>query len=237
MGSFTAVASLLALFALIWFILKKFASPQAKARAVLQAYGVSKERGIPEQECLFQIFDTRPPWNNLPKMFLRELATRLHSKENVVDFVIFSERTGILQTNILKTPSMDEYDLDSAFGGVATALIGRAHAFGSKNRFHDAKAVLEWILLLHPSFLPAWSGMAVVAFQLNDHPTALHWAEKVLNHLANTDGDNLLDREHDEFKGSGGSEKTTQLSEGPGRTDKWNQVQQEMETIRDACSR
>ena len=154
-----------------------------------------------------------------------------------MDFVIFSERTGILQNNILKTASMGECDFDSVFGEVATALIGRAHAFGNKNRFHDAKAVLEWILLLHPSFLPAWSGMAVMAFRMNDHPTALHWAEKVLNHLANPDGDNVLDRRHDEFKGPVGSGKTTQPSEGLGRTDKWKQVQQEMETIREACSR
>src|ERR1700704_3775135 len=115
MGALISIGSLLLLVAIIWFLSKKL-SPRSKAGVLLLAYQACKENGAPENECLFQMFDTRPPWNNLPKTFLREIATRLRTKENIVNFVIFSERTGILQTNILKTPSTVEFDPAFALG-------------------------------------------------------------------------------------------------------------------------
>lgn len=237
MGTLISIGSLLFLVAIIWFLLKKFGSPQSKARVLLLAYQACKESGAPENECLFQMFDTRPPWNNLPKTFLREIATRLRTKENIVNFIIFSERTGILQTNILRTPSTVEFDPDFALGGVAMALISRANAFSNRSHFQDAKDVLEWALLLNPRFVHAWSSMAVVAFRTNDHLTALHWAEKVLNYVPNPNSDDFWERGNAERMAPDGSEKAAQLLGEPGGTDTWKQVQQQMEAIRQACSR
>jgi len=237
MGTLISIGSLLFLVAIIWFLLKKFGSPQSRVRVLLLAYQACKESGAPENECLFQMFDTRPPWNNLPKTFLREIATRLRTKENIVNFVIFSERTGILQTNILRTPSTVEFDPDFALGGVARALISRANAFSNRSNFRDAKDVLEWVVLLSPRFVRAWSSMAVVAFRTNDHQTALHWAEKVLNYVPNPNSDDFWERGNAELMAPGGSEKAVQLLGEPGGTDTWKQVQQQMEEIRQACSR
>ena len=237
MGTLISIGSLLFLVAIIWFLLKKFGSPQSRVRVLLLAYQACKESGAPENECLFQMFDTRPPWNNLPKTFLREIATRLRTKENIVNFVIFSERTGILQTNILRTPSTVEFDPDFALGGVARALISRANAFSNRSNFRDAKDVLEWVVLLSPRFVRAWSSMAVVAFRTNDHQTALHWAEKVLNYVPNPNSDDFWERGNAELMAPGGSEKAAQLLGEPGGTDTWKQVQQQMEAIRQACSR
>lgn len=237
MGSLISLGSLIFLIAIIWFLLKKFGSPQSKAKVLLLAYQASKESGAPENECLFQMFDTRPPWNSLPKTFLREIATRLQTKENIVNFIIFSERTGILQTNILKIPSTVEFDQDFALGAVATALISRANAFSNRSRFQDAKHVLEWVVLLNPRFVQAWSIMAEVAFRTNDHQTALFWAEKVLNYVPNPNSDDFGERGSAELMAPVGSEKAAQLLGELGKTDTWKQVQQQMETIREACNR
>ena len=237
MGSLISLGSLLFLIVIIWFLLKKFGSPQSKAGNLLLAYQTCKESGGPENECLFQMFDTRPPWNSLPKTFLREIATRLQTKENIANFVIFSERTGILQSNILRIPSTIEFDQDFALGSVATALISRANAFSNRSRFQDAKHVLEWVVLLNPRFVQAWSSMAVAAFRTNDHQTALYWAEKVLNYVPNPNSDDFGERGNAELMAPGGSEKAAQLLGEPGGTDTWKQVQQQMEEIRQACSR
>jgi tetratricopeptide (TPR) repeat protein len=237
MGTLISIGSLLFLVAIIWFLSKKLGSPRSKARLLLLAYQACKESGAPENECLFQMFDTRPPWKSLPKTFLRELATRLRTKENIVNFVIFSEGTGILQTNILRIPSTVEFDPDFALGGVATALISRANAFSNRSHFQEAKDVLEWVLLLNPKFVHAWSSMAVVAFRMNDYQTALYWAEKVLNYLPSPNSDDFWERGYAELMAPGGSEKAAQLLGEPGGTDTWKQVQQHMEAIREACNR
>ena len=237
MATLISIGTLLFLVAIIWFLSKKFGSPRSKAGVLLLAYQACKESGAPEDECLFQMFDTRPPWNSLPKTFQREIATRLRTKENIVNFIIFSERTGILQTNILRSPSTVEFDPDLALGGVATALISRANAFSKRSHFQDAKDVLEWVLLLNPRFVHAWSSMAVVAFRMKDNQTALYWAEKVLNYVPNPNSDDFGERGYAEFMAPGGSEKAAQFLGEPGGTDTWKQVQQQMEEIREACSR
>jgi len=237
MGTLISLGTLLFLVAIIWFLSKKFGSPRSKAGVLLLAYQACKDSGAPEDECLFQMFDTRPPWNSLPKTFLREIATRLRTKENIVNFVIFSERTGILQTNILRTPSTVEFDPDFALGGVARALISRANAFSNRSNFRDAKDVLEWVVLLSPRFVHAWSSMAVVAFRTNDYQTALYWAEKVLKYVPDLNSDDFWERGNAELMAPGGSDKAAQLLGEPGGTDTWKQVQQQMEEIRQACSR
>lgn len=237
MGALISIGSLLFLVAIIWFLLNKLGSPQSKARVLVLAYQACKENGAPENECLFQMFDTRPPWNSLPKTFLREIATRLRTKENIVNFVIFSERTGILQTHILRIPSTDEFNPDFALGGAAMALISRANAFSNRSHFQEAKDVLEWVVLLNPRFVGAWSNMAIVAFRMNDYQTALYWAEKVLNYVPNPNSEDFWERGNADLMAPGGSEKAAQLLREPGRTDTWKQVQQQMEEIRQACSR
>ena len=62
-----SIGSLLFLVVIIWFLSKKLGSPRSKAGVLLLAYQACKESGAPENECLFQMFDTRPPWNSLPK--------------------------------------------------------------------------------------------------------------------------------------------------------------------------
>jgi hypothetical protein len=85
MGTLISIASLLFLVAIIWFLSKKLSSPRSKARVLLLAYQACKENGAPENECLFQMFDTRPPWNSLPKTFLRESQTRPGPVSRVLD--------------------------------------------------------------------------------------------------------------------------------------------------------
>ena len=226
------IIGVLSLVAIIWFLLKKLGSSRWKARVLLAAYHACKESGAPEDECLFTMFDTRPPWRSLPKTFLRELATRLHTKENITSFVIFSEGTDILQTNILRISTTIEFDPEFALGGVAAALVSRANAFSNRSHFQDAKDVLEWVVLLSPRFVHAWSSMAIVAFRTNDHQTALYWAEKVLNYVPNPHSDDFWERANAELIAAGGSEKAAQLLGEPVRIDTWKQVQQQMEAIK-----
>ena len=84
-----------------------------------------------------------------------------------------------------------EYDQEFVIGGVALALISRANAFATHSRFQAAKDVLEWALLLKPNIVTAWSGMAMVAFQMKDYQTAVYWSEKVLNFVPNTASDDI----------------------------------------------
>ena len=122
-----------------------------------------------------------------------------------------------------------------ALGGVVAALVSRANAFVNHSRFQEAKDVLEWALLLNPGFAHAWSSVAVVAFQMNDWKTALYWSEKSLNYIPNPNSDDFGERGNANLMAPGGAEKAAQLLGEP-VTDSWEQVQQQMKAIRQACS-
>ncbi len=228
-----AALSLIAI-AIAWFILKKLGSPQSKARVLQAAYHACKESGASEDECLFTMLDTRPPWRSLPKPFLLEIATRLRTKENVTHFVIFSEGTGILQ-NLLRMPTTIDFDPGFALNNVVLALVSRANAFGNHGKFQEAKDVLQWALLLNPGFTNAWASMAVVAFGMRDFQAAAHWSEKVLNYVPNPNSDDALERGAAELMAPGGSERAAQLLGESGGTDSWTEIHKQMEAIRQAC--
>lgn len=235
MGTWIIIGAL-SLAAIIWLLFKRLSSPRWKARVLLIAYQTFKEGGALEAECLFQMFDTRPPWNALPKTFLRELATRLRTKENIVNFVILAEGTGILQTTILGKPARVEYDPEFAIGCVGMALVSRANALGNQRQFQGAKNVLELALLLNPRFAPAWTSMAKAAFEMKDYQTALHWADRVLNYTPDPKSDDIGERGWAATTAPGGGEEVADLLGEPELADSWEQVQHQMKAIKQTCS-
>ncbi|MGH7807078.1 MAG: tetratricopeptide repeat protein [Thermodesulfobacteriota bacterium] len=235
MGTWIIIGTL-SLAAIIWFLLKGLSSPRWKARVLLTAYQACKESGASETECLFQMFDTRPPWNTLPKIFLRELATRLGTPENILKFVLLSEGTGILQTNILGKSFSVEHNPEFAIGGVVAAVVSRANALGNQREFRGARDVLELALLLNPGFSTAWASMAKAAFEMKDYQTALYWADRVLNYVPNPNSEDPWERAAADVMAPGGGKKAAELLGEPEMADACEQVQQQMKAIKRACS-
>ena len=88
----------------VWF-LRKFGSPQATVQTLLSQYETFERAGLAEEERLFQMLATRGGWRSLPGLFLRELAKRLASKEDLVRFVILAERYRLLESDLVRIAS------------------------------------------------------------------------------------------------------------------------------------
>lgn len=163
--------------------------------------------------------------------------TRLRTKENIVNFVILSEGTGILQANILGRPAMIEFDPEFAIGVVGMALVSRANALGHQRQFQGVKDVLELALLLNPKFVPAWSSMAIAAFEMKDCQTAVYWADRVLNYTPDSESDDIWERGGTAITDPNGGREVAELLGEPELIDSWEQVQQQMKAIKQACGR
>lgn len=88
----------------VWFF-RKFGSPEATARTLLREYEAFERSSLPEEERLFQMLAARGGWRLLPGLFLRELAKRLASKEDLIRFVILAERYRLLESDLVRIAS------------------------------------------------------------------------------------------------------------------------------------
>jgi len=122
----------------IWF-LRKFSSPEMTAQTLLKKYDVFERYGIPESERLFQLLATRGGWKTLPNAFLQDLTSRLDTKEDVIKFVVVSERYRIDRTHFPSLAAKGEPEL--AMQNVAVLLASLGNKLERQGQLGEARLV------------------------------------------------------------------------------------------------
>lgn len=118
------------------------------AKTLLQQYHDFERLGLSESERLLKLFATRGGWRALPGRFLRELTFRLGSKDDVISFIILTERYGFDRERI---PSLiARGDLQSSMGSIAKSLGSLGNRLQGQGRLDEAESVLRLALRLEP---------------------------------------------------------------------------------------
>lgn len=131
----------------VWF-LRKFGSPQATAQTLLREYEAFERSGLAEEERLFKLFATRSGWRSLPHPFLRELASRLGNKEDVIRFIALSERHQFDRSRFARLAQ--EEDAEMALLGVASLLASFGNRLQDRGRLNEAECVQLLALRIQP---------------------------------------------------------------------------------------
>ena len=141
----TVIAAILVLG--IWFIWK-LSRPEMTAETLQQQYNEFESLGLSESDCLPKLFTTRGGWRALPGEFLRDLTIRLGSKDNVISFIILTERYGFDRERIPRL--LTGGDLQSSMGSMARSLGSLGNRLQAQGRLDEAESVLRLALQLEP---------------------------------------------------------------------------------------
>lgn len=128
---------------------------------------------MPENERLFKMFHTRPGWRSLPTEFLRELVERLGTKEDVIKFVIFAERYGLLTSNFKAIADWAEADPKFAVDQAAVTLTSLGNHLGGQGNFGEAEPVFKSALRINPEWPGALYGLALVYYNAGRYGDAI----------------------------------------------------------------
>jgi hypothetical protein len=142
-----AIGMVLGAVAIFWWFIRKAGSPDATEQTLKTEYSVFEKDGLPELDRLHKLFSQRGGWRNLPSDFLRELSSKLGSLENVVDFVVLSERHQ-LDTKLL--PNIAELDSDVAIKMLPLSLISLANRLQENEKWGEVEKALALALCIGP---------------------------------------------------------------------------------------
>lgn len=142
------IGLLIALFALYRMAARKLSSPQARVRALLRHYHSLAKTGMPEQECLLRIMNSRTGWKNLPPAFLGEIVARLASKENLFRFVSLAE--GYRFDRALHAVA-HKNDVEEALRKSARWLVDFGNRLQKDTRLKEAEFVQKLAWALQPN--------------------------------------------------------------------------------------
>lgn len=163
-----------------WFA-RRFGGTKATAQTLLATYYAFESKGVPEDERLFQMLDTRMTWRSFPKAFLRELSRRLGSKEELVKFVILSERHGLPGSDlkaIASSISPGSEGVRFAVDQVAMTLTSLANHLGQNKIFEEAELALQLAVRVNPQWFPALSSLGLVYYAAGRYADAIHVIER-----------------------------------------------------------
>ncbi|MBI1955890.1 MAG: hypothetical protein HYS38_05805 [Acidobacteria bacterium] len=181
-----------------------------------------------------EVLRTRAVWRDLPPGLLTTLESKLNSTQKTAEFVQLCEGTGILKNNIVGIANDNADDPEFAVALIAVALTSYANTMGDSKKFGDARTGLEFALLLKPRHIPAWYSMALIGVSTGDCSTAVFWADKVLAFKPDPNSSDLWERGLATAITNEG-ERLAEKILGPGQSANWNELQEDMKTIKDAC--
>ncbi len=100
--------------------------------------GRLEQSGISESERAFVMLARRPGWQTLPKEFLREITTRLSSKEDVVRFIVISEAHRLERTHFPRiaadsSPEHAAFSVAMLLGSLGNKLLGEGQLGDAEN--------------------------------------------------------------------------------------------------------
>lgn len=94
-------------------------------------------------------FRSRQAWASMPPTVLRALAARLHTVENVREFMQFAEGAGLLDRHI-RPLAENEQRADFVIGGISRVLTSYGNAAGERQDLDNARRAFALALLLNP---------------------------------------------------------------------------------------
>lgn len=161
----------------IWF-LRRFRSPESTARTCLREYARFEKMGVAESERIFLVLSTRPGWRDLPKEFVREISSRLGTKEDVIRFIIISERHLLDRTHFLRfaTDSSPEH---AAFS-VAMLLTSLGNKLQGQGELGEAEWAQSLALRIQPDNSAVMLPLAVTYYLTGRYTEAIPLFERGL---------------------------------------------------------
>jgi tetratricopeptide (TPR) repeat protein len=161
----------------------RFSSQEATTKTLLGEYAAFGRAGLSESERLFKLLATRGGWKVLPSNFLRELSSRLGNKENLIQFVILSERHRFDQTHFPRF-AMDTDDIvegeELAMSYVGSLFASTGNSLFSKKNFAEAERyylLATYIYPNHSTYLP----LATVYYSTGRYREALPIFRREMN--------------------------------------------------------
>ncbi len=120
----------------MWNLIKRL--DQWTTRTCLREYARFERMGLPESERIFLVLSTRPGWRDLPKEFLREISSRLGTKEDVTRFTIISEAYRLDRTHYPgfaadSTPEHAAFSVAMLLGSLGNKLLGEGQLGDAEN--------------------------------------------------------------------------------------------------------
>ncbi len=164
----------------VWF-LRTFGSPKATANTLLKEYDAFERSGVSEQDRLFKLLATRGSWKDLPSPFLHELASRLGNKENVIQFVVLSERHQFDQLHYPRLAADD--DPKNSMLGLAALLSSLGNTLQNQGKLGDAEFVQLLALRIQPSQHFTMLPLAVTYYRMGRYSDAVPLFEHGLSLL------------------------------------------------------
>jgi tetratricopeptide (TPR) repeat protein len=180
------------------------------------------------------VLATRPGWERLPSGLVKALAERLGSATKATEFVQICEKSGI-RNNIARLADSAGDDPDWFLGSIAGSLIGYANADGNAGRYDQARRSLELALVLKPRFVPAWSSLALVAYNLKNCREAVIWADRFLGFKPDP---NSLDHWEKAFASAmtpGGERRAAEVLGEPELVGSLKELRAQMMAVKEAC--
>ncbi|HEU4339982.1 MAG TPA: hypothetical protein VFU31_00275 [Candidatus Binatia bacterium] len=150
---------------------RRFVSPKARVAALLRRYRTFESTGLSEQESLFRILATRSGWKSLPHPFLREVVSRLVSKEDVFRFVSLVEGYRYDQTHFSSIAGKE--DLDLAMTEIACLLANFGIRLQGEDRLKEAEFVQKLAAKLQPNQYFTKLPLAVTYYKMERYGEAL----------------------------------------------------------------
>ncbi|MGH7827780.1 MAG: hypothetical protein ACREQ7_21725 [Candidatus Binatia bacterium] len=150
---------------------RRLVTPKSRVAGMLRRYRSFERAGLSEQECLFKLLSTRRGWTNLPETFLREVVSRLSSKEDVMRFVSLSEGYRFDQTHF---PGIaGKHDVNGAMTEIACLLANFGNRLQQEGRLKEAEFVQKLALKLQPKEYFTNLPLAVTYYKMERYAEAV----------------------------------------------------------------
>jgi hypothetical protein len=162
---------------------RRMATPKARVTAMLRRYQAFARTGLSEPEALFRLLSNRGGWKELPQRFLRELVSRLATKENVLRFITLAEDRGHVKEQF---PSLArKVDLNEAMAEVACLLARFGYELQQDGRLKEAEFVQRLALPLCPNCYFTNLPLAATCYDTGRYDEARPLFERGLAQLEN----------------------------------------------------
>jgi hypothetical protein len=162
-------------------ISQRMATPKARVAVMLRRFQSFQRLGLSDSESLFRVAAARSGWKELPHRFLREVVTRLATKEDVIRFITLAEDHGYVKDRF---PSIaKKIDLDDAMREVACLLARFGYELQQEGRLKEAEFVQKLALPLGPNCYFTNLPLAATYYETGRYAEARPLFERGLAHL------------------------------------------------------
>lgn len=175
----------------------------------------------------------RDVWKTFPSSFQEALAAKLSTPAKATEFTSFCERTGILRSNIA---NYDLHEPERAVWETAITVTDYGYKMAQAERNSEARQSWGLALLLAPTHVPAWIGMAVLSVNEQDCKSATYWADRVLSYRPNPNSNDPIEVLSAQLMAGGGEHEAAEAFDDPSLIGNTNEAKNQMLEIKAICS-